>query len=53
MRMAASRHYGRMQIKDLHMSIRKTIGVITQLAAQGAIKNYAIAGAVAALNYSA
>jgi hypothetical protein len=33
------------------MSMRKTIEVITQLAAHGAIENYAIAGAVAALNY--
>ena len=33
------------------MSMRKTIEVITQLAKQGAFENYAIAGAVAALNY--
>jgi hypothetical protein len=33
------------------MALRKTIEVITRLAAEGAIKQYAIAGAVAALNY--
>jgi hypothetical protein len=33
------------------MSIRGTIGVITKLAKQGVIQQYAIAGAVAALNY--
>jgi len=33
------------------MSLRKTIEVITRLAKEGAIKNYAIAGAVGALNY--
>lgn len=33
------------------MSLRKTIEVITQLASRGAIQDYAIAGAVAALNY--
>jgi hypothetical protein len=33
------------------MSLRKTIEVVTQLATRGAIRNYAIAGAVAALNY--
>jgi hypothetical protein len=33
------------------MSMRKTIKIITQLAARRAIENYAIAGAVAALNY--
>jgi hypothetical protein len=33
------------------MSMRKTIEVVTQLADQGAIKSYAITGAVAALNY--
>jgi hypothetical protein len=33
------------------MPLRKTIEVITKLAAEGAIKQYAIAGAVAALNY--
>jgi hypothetical protein len=33
------------------MPLRKTIGVIAQLAAEGAIRQYAIAGAVAALNY--
>jgi hypothetical protein len=33
------------------MSLRKTIEVVTKLAAAGAIGDYAIAGAVAALNY--
>lgn len=33
------------------MSMRKTIEVVTQLADHGAIKSYAITGAVAALNY--
>lgn len=33
------------------MSLRQTIEVVTKLAEQGAIKQYAIAGAVAALNY--
>src|SRR5215472_2919229 len=33
------------------MSLRKTIEVITKLAEQGTIERYAIAGAVAALNY--
>jgi hypothetical protein len=33
------------------MSIRKTIEVVTKLAERAAIKSYAIAGAVAALNY--
>jgi hypothetical protein len=33
------------------MSLEKTIEVVTKLAAGGAIKQYAIAGAVAALNY--
>lgn len=33
------------------MPLRKTIGVVARLAAEGAIKQYAIAGAVAALNY--
>jgi hypothetical protein len=33
------------------MALRKTIEVIARLAAEGAIKQYAIAGAVAALNY--
>jgi len=33
------------------MTLRKTIEVVTQLAAKGTIANYAIAGAVAALNY--
>jgi hypothetical protein len=33
------------------MSLRKTIEVVTQLAEKRAIKSYAIAGAVAALNY--
>jgi hypothetical protein len=33
------------------MSLRKTIEVVTKLAEQGAIQRYAIAGAVAALNY--
>ncbi|HEX4079159.1 MAG TPA: hypothetical protein VHX61_09845 [Rhizomicrobium sp.] len=33
------------------MTLRKTIEVVTQLAAKRAIANYAIAGAVAALNY--
>ena len=33
------------------MSLRKTIEVITKLAQQGTIERYAIAGAVAALNY--
>jgi len=33
------------------MSIRRTIGVVTKLAEQGVIRQYAIAGAVAALNY--
>lgn len=33
------------------MPLRKTIEVVTKLAAEGAIKQYAIAGAVAALNY--
>jgi hypothetical protein len=40
-----------MLIERAHMSMRKTIEIITRLAAEGAIKNYAIAGAVAALNY--
>jgi hypothetical protein len=33
------------------MSSRATIEVITKLAEQGALQRYAIAGAVAALNY--
>jgi hypothetical protein len=33
------------------MSLRKTIEVVTKLAEQRAIQRYAIAGAVAALNY--
>lgn len=33
------------------MSLRNTIAVVTRLAEQGAIERYAIAGAVAALNY--
>jgi hypothetical protein len=33
------------------MSMRRTIEVITKLAEQGVIQQYAIAGAVAALNY--
>ena len=33
------------------MSLRKTIEVVIKLAQQGVIQNYAIAGAVAALNY--
>jgi hypothetical protein len=33
------------------MSMRKTIEVVTKLAEKGAIRRYAIAGAVAALNY--
>ena len=33
------------------MSLQKTIEVVSKLAGQGAIKQYAIAGAVAALNY--
>jgi hypothetical protein len=33
------------------MSLRKTVEVVTKLAEQGAIQRYAIAGAVAALNY--
>jgi hypothetical protein len=33
------------------MSLRRTIEVVTKLAEQGAIQRYAIAGAVAALNY--
>jgi hypothetical protein len=33
------------------MSMRKTIEVVTKLADRGAIRQYAIAGAVAALNY--
>ena len=33
------------------MSLRKTIQVVTKLAEQGTIQRYAIAGAVAALNY--
>jgi hypothetical protein len=33
------------------MPLRKTIEVVTRLAEQGAIQRYAIAGAVAALNY--
>jgi len=33
------------------MSLRATIGVINQLQEQGVIRRYAIAGAVAALNY--
>jgi hypothetical protein len=33
------------------MTLRKTIEVVTELAKQGTIKQYAIAGAVAALNY--
>jgi hypothetical protein len=40
-----------MLIEGTHMSMRKTIEIITRLATEGAIKNYAIAGAVAALNY--
>lgn len=34
------------------MSLRKTIEVITKLAEQGTIKQYAITGAIAALNYT-
>jgi hypothetical protein len=34
-----------------NMSIRKSIEIITKLAGQGVIQQYAIAGAVAALNY--
>lgn len=33
------------------MSLRNTIEVVTKLADQGVIERYAIAGAVAALNY--
>jgi hypothetical protein len=33
------------------MPLRKTIEVVAKLAAEGAIRQYAIAGAVAALNY--
>lgn len=33
------------------MSLRKTIEVVTRLAEKGALQQYAIAGAVAALNY--
>jgi hypothetical protein len=33
------------------MSLSKTIEVVTKLAEQGVIERYAIAGAVAALNY--
>lgn len=33
------------------MSLRRTIEVVTRLAKAGAVKDYAIAGAVAALNY--
>lgn len=33
------------------MTLSKAIGVVTALAKEGVIKNYAIAGAVAALNY--
>lgn len=33
------------------MSLRNTIEVVTRLAESGAIERYAIAGAVAALNY--
>src|SRR5436309_15703686 len=33
------------------MSLRRTIEAVTQLAEKGAVKQYAIAGAVAALNY--
>ncbi len=33
------------------MSLRRTIEIVTRLANAGAIKGYAIAGAVAALNY--
>jgi hypothetical protein len=33
------------------MTLRKTIEVVTRLAANGVVHNYAIAGAVAALNY--
>ena len=33
------------------MTLRKTIEVVTKLSAMGAIGDYAIAGAVAALNY--
>src|ERR1700730_8460911 len=33
------------------MSLQKTIEIVTKLADQGTIKQYAIAGAVAALNY--
>ena len=33
------------------MSLRNTIEVVTRLAESGAIQRYAIAGAVAALNY--
>jgi hypothetical protein len=33
------------------MSLRKTIEIVVRLAEQGTIQRYAIAGAVAALNY--
>lgn len=33
------------------MALRKTIEVVTRLAQSGVVENYAIAGAVAALNY--
>jgi hypothetical protein len=33
------------------MSLRKTVEVVTRLATSGVIESYAIAGAVAALNY--
>lgn len=33
------------------MSLRKTIEVVARLAEQGAVERYAVAGAVAALNY--
>jgi hypothetical protein len=37
--------------KGRRMSMRKTIEVVTKVAEKGAIRQYAIAGAVAALNY--
>jgi hypothetical protein len=36
---------------ELGMSLRKTIEVVTKLAERGVIERYAIAGAIAALNY--
>jgi hypothetical protein len=38
--------------RSCRMSLRKTIEVVTKLAEQGTIKQYAITGAIAALNYT-